>query len=307
MSPASLIARGGFAFAEAAAPPIGNGGSQDGSGRASESSAAPANPWKLLELRLPDGAIPAFADADSAMWILKKQLGDEIHAPGARGKVKLRLVGLLSRSIFAGALVVSEARFVEALGDGGGYRYFLVETPGREGEGLRGSIGSPAAEEIAAAGAAMRSALERFGAEVVRTPDVLAAYASVRDAYLSAFGTLGGLALLLGALGTAAVTLRSVSDLRGELAMMLAMGFPRRRLIASVVLQNVLPPLLGAAVGMAASVVAAVPHIARGISGLAWSPAALTIAAAAAAAAAVCLVAARIAIGGDLIGALRSE
>ncbi|MCX7805326.1 MAG: MFS transporter [Planctomycetota bacterium] len=245
--PASLIARGGFAFAEVADTFAGSGGPQEGgsgtpegggrfptesggpSDGSSESpagnsksatgnggspggsagipggSAAPAaspvrtNPWRLLDRRLPCGAIPAFADADSARWILKKGLGEEIAVPGVGGTVRLKLVGLISRSIFAGALVISEANFIEAFGDGGGYRYFLVEAPAEPGK-----YGRAEARDRDAAGtwaAAFRAELsrelERFGVETAPTSDVLAAYASVRDAYLSAFGALGGLALLL--------------------------------------------------------------------------------------------------------------
>ena len=60
----------------------------------------------------------------------------------------------------------------------------------------------------------------------------------MQNTYLSTFQSLGGLGLLLGTLGLAAVQLRNVLERRGELALLRAAGFRRRTLAALVLLEN---------------------------------------------------------------------
>src|SRR5262249_10987011 len=88
--PKSLIQRGGFNFAATEA----------------HGAAQKSNPWLLLDHGPEDGAIPAFADANTAHWILKVKLGGIVEVADAAGvMVKLRLVGLLHESIFQSELL----------------------------------------------------------------------------------------------------------------------------------------------------------------------------------------------------------
>ena len=57
------------------------------------------------------------------------------------------------------------------------------------------------------------------------TAERLEAYLAVENTYLTTFQALGGLGLLLGALGLAVVLLRSVWERRGELALLRALGY----------------------------------------------------------------------------------
>ena len=87
------------------------------------------NPWTLLSEDLGADVIPAIGDYNSAMWILHKQLGDDIVLQNEIGKtVKLRLVGLLKTSIFQSELLISEDNFLRHFPDQSGYGAFLVET-----------------------------------------------------------------------------------------------------------------------------------------------------------------------------------
>ena len=64
--PAEMIARGGFAFQSV---------SED-----------VANPWRLLDRELEPGVIPAFADYNSAVWILHLGIGKDLVLEDQTGR-----------------------------------------------------------------------------------------------------------------------------------------------------------------------------------------------------------------------------
>lgn len=276
--PDAFIARGGFRFSQhAPLPPYPN-----------------AEPWALLATPQPGTTdIPAFADADTAEWQMHVGLGDNLTVPvGATSAATLRIAGLMPGSIFAGELVISERAFVRSFGGDGGYRLFLVECP-------RDAVSSVAGE--------LRSSLGDFGVDVQLTTEALAAYARVQNTYLSAFQTLGGLGLALGTFGVVAVLLRNVLERRREIGMMLALGFTVRRVRALVVAENAILLLVGVAVGAISALVASGPQIVSSGTSVPWLMLAATLAGAVAVGLIACDVAARSAVGREVIEALRSE
>ena len=125
--------------------------------------------------------------------------------------MRLRLVAALRDSIFQGELVMSEANFV---------RLF----PDRRAIGCCSSDGARARQR---ASASIENALADFGADATGTAERLAQFHRVENTYLSTFQTLGGLGLLLGTVGLAAVLLRNVLERRRELALLGAVGYRR--------------------------------------------------------------------------------
>jgi len=284
--PRELIERGGFSFAKIA-PGF-------------ASTEARSNPWVLLDAELSGGSagangvvVPAFADADSAQWILHKKLGDEIEvADGRGGVVRLRLVGLLSQSIFAGELLISEKHFVRCFGSDGGYRYFLIKTP---------------AEAERAVADALRRNLGELGFDVRRTADILAGFARVQNTYLSTFQTLGGLGLVLGTFGIVVVLLRAAVERRSEFAMMTALGFRRLDIFVIITMENGLLLVSGIAIGSVCALVAVAPHLLSNLSDVDWLSLAGTLFACALVGLASCAVAAGASVQRRLLPALRSE
>lgn len=256
------------------------------------------NPWKLLHESTAGGrsdipVIPAVADANSARWILKKSLGDAIEVPGRNGQpVKLRLVGLLSRSIFQGELLIARDRFERHLRGSPGRQYFLVRSP----EGRQEAVAE-----------ALRKGLREMGVTVTPTADLLARYAQVQNTYLATFRTLGGLGLFLGTFGVVAVLLRNVVERRRQLALMLALGFPRRRLVGMLVLENGLLLVGGMAIGAVSALVAVAPHLGSTVAAVRWGELALTLGACLAVGVTCCLVGAAASVRSELLGALRTE
>jgi putative ABC transport system permease protein len=214
------------------------------------SEAERANPWLILNRGFGDGIVPVVADANSMTYVLHKTLGEDIilNTLNSSGRpVRLRLVAALADSIFQSELVMSETDFVQLFPEQEGYRFLLLETPpGR-------------AAQVAAAVAAGAADL---GADVIPTVQRLAEFHKVENTYLSTFQALGGLGLLVGTVGLAAVVLRNVLERRRELALLGACGYRRAHIVVIVLAENALLLAWGLAVGALCAVVAIAPAVA---------------------------------------------
>ena len=103
------------------------------------------------------------------------------------------------------------------------------------------------------------------------------------------------------------VLLRNVVERRGELAMLLALGFTRGRLVGVVLLENALLLLIGVAVGTFCALVAAGPQLASATSDVNWTSLASMLLLTAGVGVASCALASAASVRGELIAALRSE
>jgi ABC-type lipoprotein release transport system permease subunit len=204
------------------------------------------NPWLLLESQLAGGAVPAIADANSMTYALHRKLGEEFELAG----VRYRIVAALQDSVFQGELIVSEENFLRLFPDSAGYRFFLLNTPPGK------------ADEVARV---LTAALSDYGFIIQPTEARVASFHKVENTYLSTFRALGGLGLLLGTVGLAAVLMRNVLERRRELALLRAVGYRRRHLFTMVLAENVYLLLMGLATGAACAALATAPAVsARG-------------------------------------------
>ncbi len=219
------------------------------------------NPWMLLSEDLGADVIPAIGDYNSAMWILHKQLGDDIVLHNEMGgTVKLRLVGLLKTSIFQSEVLISEENFLRHFPDQSGYGAFLVET-----------------QRPVQLTALLESRLKDVGLDAVSTVQRLAHFQEVENTYLSTFQTLGGLGLLLGTLGLGIVLLRNVIERRGELAVLRTFGFRRAVLSRMLLAENGFLMLVGLAIGSVSALIAVAPHVMSYGALVPWGSLALTL------------------------------
>ena len=122
---------------------------------------------------------------------------------------------------------MSEANFLAAVSRPGGI-------PAAAGRGARRawSLASRAAIEDRAPAISARTSSS--------TAERLAEFHRVENTYISTFQTLGGLGLLVGTIGLAAVLLRNVLERRRELALLGAVGYRRAHVFAIVLAENVL-------------------------------------------------------------------
>jgi len=270
---AAMIKRGGF--------------------RLSTSGPGGGCPWNRLRGTTQDGAIPVFGDADSVRWQLHSGPGKVIKMPRAGGgSVDVRVAGTIASSIFAGELLMSESNFRRTFPDNDAPRYFLIEAPpGRE-------------ERVAEA---LRRNLGDMGLEVRTTREILNAVVGVQNTYISTFVALGGLGVVLGTFGLVIVLLRSALERRGEFALMLATGFGRGFLSRLLVAENAGLLCGGLLCGAVSALLAVAPQISSARSRINWPALALLPAAIVLIGLASCAVAARAAVRGNLIEALKEE
>jgi len=215
------------------------------------SDAERANPWLLLNKTISgeDGrVVPVIADANSMTYVLHKALGDDIVIDQDGRPVRLRLVAALADSIFQSELIMSDTNFRTLFTGHEGYRLLLVDAaPGRA--------------------AAVASALEKggrdLGADVVPTVERLAEFHRVENTFISTFQTLGGLGLLVGTVGMAAVLFRNVLERRRDLALLGAVGYRKAHVFVVVLMESVLLLAWGLAIGTLCALVAVAPAFAE--------------------------------------------
>ncbi|MEZ5301060.1 MAG: ABC transporter permease [Verrucomicrobiales bacterium] len=209
--------------------------------------------WAALAGQAEGGAIPAIADANSAMWALGKMLGDTVEYRDATGQaLRFRLVGLLAGSVLQGNLIVSEANFIKAFPEAGGHQMFLIDIA----PGERGAIGGDLVRMLEDRGFALIDARER-----------LAAFNAVQNTYIQIFSTLGGFGVLLGTAGLGLIVARNVLERRAELGVMQAVGFRRAALARMVLGEHWFLHLAGLVAGAAAAAVAVCPASASPAAG----------------------------------------
>ena len=291
--PKQLIERGGFAWVSVASP----------ADLDSRGGTPPVeNPWQLLDLDLgpdQDGAprVPAVVEKTTADYSLHLNgLGATYDVRDGSGRpLRLVIVGLLGPSIFQGDLIISEAAFLRHFPQESGYRLFLIETgPGQ-------------AAEVPSVARVLERTLGDYGFVAETTSQRLAAFQAVENTYLSTFQSLGGLGLLLGTFGLAAVQLRSVLERRGELALLRATGFRRRLLASMVILENAMLLVAGLGCGVLSAAVAVLPHFTSGRASIPWASLAGTLGLVLAAGLLAGLAAVRSALRAPLVAALGGE
>ncbi len=278
---AGFIERGRFAFAASLA----------------QTDAERANPWLLLKRPVTDGPIPVVADATSLQYVLHAAVGDTFSMDNGSGRpLVLQFVASLRDSVLQGELVMAEEHFVRLFPAQQGYRLFLIDAPDAR---------TPA--DAATLAGALEQDLAPFGFDAVTTAERLEAFHRVENTYLSTFQALGGLGLLLGTIGLAAIMFRNVLERRRELALLRAVGYDARRVSIVIVAEAALLLGAGLAAGAGCAALAVAPAwLGRG--GTLPGPGLLGLLLAVAAAGLLSsIVATRAALGGNMLEALRAE
>jgi ABC-type antimicrobial peptide transport system permease subunit len=253
--PTTFLERGGFAWAEV----------PDNC----------KNPWKLLDTKRAIDApveslqpsrfsvarktLPMILEKNTANYSLNLWggLGEIYNYPATdRENIPLQNAAMLDNSIFQGDLLISEEAMLKNFPETAGYRFFLVECP---------------AKKTVEVQKVLENRLGDYGFAAETTASRLARFLAVQNTYLSTFQSLGGLGLLLGTLGLAAVQLRNVLERRGELALLRAVGFERKQLAKLVLMENAVLLILGLGSGVLAAIVAVMPHYATGNAPIPWA------------------------------------
>lgn len=225
------------------------------------------NPWELLREEIDDGdvpVIPVIGDMNTLMYSLKKGIGSRIMIPSdAEPEFALEVVGMLDGSVFQGVLLMTDANLKRVDADVAGGRYFLVETP--------------STDEMSATSSILESGLNDYGLDTEPVSQRLAGFLAVQNTYLSTFQMLGGLGLLVGTFGLAAVMMRNVVERRREIALMRAVGFTTLRVSRLILSENWVLLLWGILLGTGSALLAMLPHLRSTGADLPWQLLAITL------------------------------
>lgn len=250
------------------------------------------HPWSLLETSFPDGAVAGIVDYNSMMWAMRKKLGDTIEYTNSRGDVfNVRLVGAVANSILQGNVLISEKNFISAYPDAEGFQGFLVDCPVDRMEEVSDKLGR---------------VLRNEGLELTSTVVRLNRFNAVQNTYLSTFQVLGGLGVLLGVAGLGVVTIRNAMERRGELGIMLALGFQKPRLFQWILMEHIALLVIGSLLGLLAAAMAIAPGLILKAAGASMAYVSMVVVAIFLTGVLWTALAARAALKGKIMEALRS-
>lgn len=289
IKPEALDSRGAFTLAQ-----IAKGLSSD-------------HPWRLLQDQSAPDVVPAIGDLNSIKYAMGRKVGETIDYTDEQGRAfKVRLVAGLANSILQGSLLIDERRMLDRFPTQSGYRMFLMDAPSNAvaATALPGASRKPGNTGVAAI---LTRALQDVGLEMIPAGERLAQFNAVQNTYLNTFQVLGGLGLLLGSSGLGVVVLRNVLERRGELALLQAVGFRRRKLRSMILSEHGALLGLGLIAGVAAAAVAVLPALLRPGSDFPAGSLALTLSAVWFNGWIWTWAAAHLALRGSLLPALRNE
>jgi ABC-type lipoprotein release transport system permease subunit len=230
--------------------------------------------WLKLSKPLPDyaeteksltlPAIPVIGDMNTLQFSLKKKIGDVILFPDSQNpQYALTVAGMLDSSVFQGVLVMSDENLKRVAPETSGSAYFLIETA--------------SVESSDKAASAIETALQTYGIDTERVSQRLADFLAVQNTYLSTFQMQGGLGLLIGTFGLAAVMLRNVIERRSEIALLRSLGFLTSRIVWLVLAENSLLLVFGIASGAVSAIIAMLPHLLSTGADVPWIPLLFTL------------------------------
>jgi len=177
------------------------------------------NAWDLLN----EGnaqVVPGIVDANSLKWVIGKQLGDRITYKDEWGNdFAVQIVACTNNSILQGHVVVAASVFKKYYPSISGAEVILWD-------GVEESNKKILFEK--------KEDLSDYGFTLDNAADRLQAFADIENTHLSIFQSLGTLGLLLGCFALGLLIFKSVSDRRGELALLKAFGFSDRQIISYV-------------------------------------------------------------------------
>lgn len=205
------------------------------------------HPWMELDRYVNDTTFTAFADHTVLKYSLKKQVGDTLLYINEAGKtIGLVIAGSINNSIFQGYILISDIVFRKQFPSYGGSRIILADAP---------------VEKQAGISSVLARSLVDYGIDIMPARERLATFNSVENTYLSVFMALSGLGLIIGTIGLGIVLLRNIQERRQELALMISLGFGRKRIFRIVFLENIILLLAGISIGWLSALVGIIPSL----------------------------------------------
>jgi len=201
--------------------------------------------WEALEEPF-NRVIPAIADQTVIQWGLGKNVGDTLTYRNELGDtLRLKLIAGLSPSIFQGYVLISTNNFLKNFPTSSGSSLFLIDVK---------------KESQIDAGDELKNVFRDYGWEMTTASERLNEFNSVANTYLSIFLALGALGLILGTVGLAVVLARTILERSKEIALLLALGFTKRRIVNLLVWEYAVLLIWGVLIGFLSAAVSVLPN-----------------------------------------------
>ncbi|HAF28599.1 MAG TPA: hypothetical protein DCG75_06085 [Bacteroidales bacterium] len=203
--------------------------------------------WLELNKSYGNNIIPAYADQTVITWGLIKEVGDTLVYLNEKGeKLYVVLIGGLNASIFQGNIIIAEKNFTEHFPSTSGSKSMLIDGP---------------AESTSYIEEQLNSDFRNYGIELTKTSERLSQFYSVTNTYLTVFMFLGGLGIIIGTLGLGIVLMRNILERKSEIALLLSIGFSRKKVFELIFIENIFLLLLGTGIGICSAIIGILPSL----------------------------------------------
>lgn len=190
--------------------------------------------WSELHDTPADGSIPIIGDTNTIVWIYGKNVGDTIEITDESGESrKLLVTGILRSSIFSGSVFLSEDNLDDLYPTKAEYDLFLFKT--HEPEQLVDYL---------------EPNLASYGVDAVSVEEKVRENLEIEWSYMSLFQVLLLFGLIVGTVGLAFTSAKSVSERRNEIGILRSLGFTRNMVLETFLLENLYIAAMGTVFGV---------------------------------------------------------
>ena len=205
------------------------------------------NPWQFLNVTSESNTIYGIADQSVLQWGLKIKPGDTLILRAENGQpLRIIIAAGLKSSVFQGYVLIGMDNFIKYYPSVSGSSVLLVD-------------GDPALAGFYKS--ALNERFENNGINIEQTTDRLASFYEVTNTYLSVFGVFGALGMITGIAGLGFVLSRNYNHRKREFALMLATGFPVKKIRRMILSEQMLILFAGVTSGVISALVATLPSI----------------------------------------------
>ena len=189
------------------------------------------------DLVILDGTVTAPTGGGVAFGTWYASVGDTVTMTFANGTMSdVTVIGVMDQMLVPGAFTSKE--FVEARADSSSENLFYVDTVG--GTGVTD-------EEVRVA---LEEALAEFGLMAIVVRDTVEEVMSMSSSIMQLMEVFLGIGLVVGIAGLGIITIRNISERRQEIGVMRAIGYQKRMILNTFLIETSFVSILGIVMGI---------------------------------------------------------
>jgi putative ABC transport system permease protein len=205
------------------------------------------NLWQYLNTASQNNTIYGIADQTVLQWGLKIKPGDTLMLRAENGQpLNIIIAAGLKSSVFQGYVLIGMENFAKYYPSVSGSSVMLID-------------GDPKLIDLYKS--SLKERFENYGIIIQQSNDRLASFYEVTNTYLSVFGVFGALGMITGVAGLGFVLLRSYNQRKQEFALMLATGFPVKKIRRMILSEQMLILFAGVVTGVISAITATLPSL----------------------------------------------